>query len=162
MKAIRFCTRKNGKLVLRTLVVFLWIGVAYSCEKKSDLSEPKFEINYRMFTEGDTSLYSVTIYCTTFFPEEDLTSFISKGKWRDAYWYQPEQVLHNCDSLKVTPDIQGYAGCSYYYIIGLHFYDSSGNPYMRSYSKFDSIKNRTDADIRFYWPTDTTNFNRTD
>ena len=47
MKAIRFFTRKNGKLVLRTLVVFLWIGVAYSCEKKSDLSEPKFEINYR-------------------------------------------------------------------------------------------------------------------
>jgi len=93
MKAIRLFTIKSGKLLISTLTILLMIGVGYSCEKNSDAVEPKFEINYRMYTEGDTSLYSVTIYCTTFFPEEDLTSFISKGKWRDAYWYQPEQLL---------------------------------------------------------------------
>jgi len=162
MKAIRLFTIKSGKLLISTLTVLLLIGVGYSCEKNSDAVEPKFEINYRMYNEGDTSLNSVTIYCTTFFPEEDLTSFISKGKWRDAYWYQPEQLLHTYDSLIVTPEISGYSGCTYYYFIGMHFYDSAGNPYKRSYSKFDSIKNRTDADIRFYWPTDTSTFSRTD
>ena len=148
--------------MLRTLAFVFLIGVTYSCDKNSDFIESKFEINYRMYTDGDTSLYSATIYCTTFFPEENLTSFISKGKWRDAYWYQPEQVLHNYDSLIVTPDIQGYSGCFYHYLVCLHFYNSLGNPYKRSYSKSDSIKNKINADIRFYWPADTSNFYRTE
>jgi hypothetical protein len=74
MMAIRFFTIKNGKLILLSVAILLLIGVAYSCKKSTEPIEPKFEINYRMYNEGDTSLYSVTIYCTTFFPEENLTS----------------------------------------------------------------------------------------
>jgi hypothetical protein len=160
MKTIRLFTIKHGKLMLRTLTILFLIGVAYSCEKKSDFVQPKFDIKYRMYTDGDPSLNAAVIYCTTVFPEENLTSWINTGKWRNANWYQPELVLHNYDSLIVIPDIQGYPSCYYQFWVCLHFYDSLGNPYKRTYFKSDSIKNKTNADIRFYWPTDSSNYSR--
>jgi len=160
MKTIKLFIKNNGMLMLWTFAFLFLVGVSYSCEKKSDFVEPKFEIMYRMYNVGDTSLDKAVIYCATVFPEENLTSWINKGKWRNAWWYQTDLLLHDYDSLVVIPDILGYKGCFYQYWVCLHFYDSLGNPFRKTYFKSDSIKDKSSADIQFYWPTDSSKFSR--
>ena len=158
MKTIKNLFKGNGNYKSLILMISILIVMTYSCEKESDNIEAKFKIKYQMVNLGDASLDAAVIYCTTVFPEENLTSWLSKGKWRNANWYQPELLLHNYDSLIAIPDILGYPGCFYQYWVCLHFYDSLGNPYRRTYFKSDTIENITNSFITFYWPSDSSNF----
>ncbi len=144
-------------------ITFLFgLLILYSCDKEHDYRRVEFPINYTFYNQGDTSLKKVVLYCSTFYPEEKVTGWLSTGKWRDAYYYDSQYLLHDFDSIIAEPDLLVYSACIYEYNVALHFINTTGSGFVKLFTKTDTIYSNSSIDIKFVWPKDSLNYIRLD
>ena len=142
-------------------IAFLFgLFIIYSCEKEHDSGRIEFPIKYSFYNQGDTSLKKVVLYCTTFYPYEKQTGWLSTGKWRDAYPYDNQYLLHDYDSIIAVPDLLVYSGCIYEYNVALHFINTTGTGFVKLFTKTDTINSNSSIDIKFVWPIDSLTYTR--
>lgn len=142
-------------------IAFLFgLLIIYSCEKELDSGRIEFPIKFTFYNQGDTSLKKVVLYCSTFYPEEKKTLWLSTGKWRDAYSYDSQYLLHDFDSIIVKPNLLVYSGCIYEYNVALHFINTRGSGFVKLFTKTDTINSNSSIDIKFVWPKDSLTYTR--
>ncbi len=139
-------------------IILTILLVACSCKKELNTSRIEFPINYIFYNQGDTSLKKAVLYCSTFYPEEKITGWLSTGKWRDAYYYDSQYLLHDFDSIIAKPDLLVYSGCIYEYTVALHFINTTGSGFVKLFTKTDTINSNSSIDIKFIWPDDSLTF----
>lgn len=143
---------KNYYIVLLFFIVFT------ACEKEKDIVKETHPVKYMFINNGDSIISTVVLYCTTYYPDEVMSLFVSKGKWRPPVWDTEDSELLDFDSICVTPNTNAYIGCYYNFSITVWQFDSLGIERKKKYYKIDTIRNIADYNVKSTWPSDTVNY----
>jgi len=153
--------KAKGKPCL-LVIIGLILFVIQCCEKgTTDPENKKFDIQYLVKLNGDHSVTSINVETYTYFPDENITAWIGKGKRRNEYnlYYSKENYLYDYDSIIIQPDEKAYSGCTKYMKVRFWFNEDKDTITYRDYVfQTDTLENEPDGKLSITWPDDSSKY----
>lgn len=131
--------------------------ISTSCEKIHEHDKGKYLFKATAINKGDTSLVSLNVYASIFYPDEHELLWLSASKWRAPLYPQRDYILHDYDSVQIRLDSSVYGGCQVEILIGCHYKDKESNYHIKNINLHDTVETEDGFDLRFTWPADTLN-----
>lgn len=149
---------KNLKKFIQSLLFLSLINLFFiSCEKdlvEKESKEEKYPIHYNFVNTTSNELRYLNFKVKTFFPIE----------WETNLKYKQFPKVKPYDTATLTVDTLGgighfgYSGCQTQMEINVYNDIDETYTYVSTWwTKLDTIKSKTDAEIYFKWPIDTLN-----
>jgi hypothetical protein len=146
----------NMNKYLTVLFVLLTLFLV-SCEEESSEIE-KYEMNYKVILNGDNNISKISVETRTYFPKENITEIIGKGKNKFVY-PSDDNYLNDYDSIFIQTDSEVYSGCWKSMFIRFWFFEKEGITTYRDYSfGYDTISTGIDCKVIMSWPEDSAKF----
>lgn len=146
----------NNKKYLLLLIILLSI---ISCRKEKiedtiaiDPLDEKYPVNYRFINTTEKKLSALNFTTATFFPNKYSTLL--------SYTHFPNvaafDTITKANGLMDDYDNRGYIGCTTQMEINVYQDINDTLGYISTWvTRKETIRSKTDAEIFFYWPTDT-------
>jgi hypothetical protein len=143
------------------LSIVLLILLILGCKKEDVTSEKeKYDMIYSVILEGDNTVTSVSLYTYTYYPDEDISFYMTAGKQRHDWNIGTVYYLYPFDSIGIKTDLKVYKGCERYMSVRFWFNEDKDTITYRDYNfDIDTILSIADSKLIIVWPKDSAKYN---